>query len=302
VDNGVGRRKTWASEALETAAAARLTWRRRRTTGYVPADHALIQRHVAAHYRENSMAMIPAPLEGKIAVVTGAGSGMGRAIAQRFAREGAQVAIWDINGEGADETARTITEAGNEAIAITADCSDKDQIKAAADQTRASFGPISILVNNAGIAPFVKFADTDEDMFDKVIRINLKGPWLCLQEILPDMLAAGWGRVINITSSSTQNGTFKQSAYVASKGGLLGLTKGLALELGKKGVTFNVVPPGSVDTPMLRSSGLDVEEYGKTLPVGRVGTGEDIAAACSYLASPDAGYTTGQKISIHGGR
>ncbi|MET0178965.1 MAG: SDR family NAD(P)-dependent oxidoreductase [Novosphingobium sp.] len=248
------------------------------------------------------MAMIPAPLEGKVAVVTGAGSGMGRTVAQRFAREGAQVAIWDINGEGADETARTITEAGHQAIAITADCANKAQIKAAADRTRGELGPIAILVNNAGIAPFVKFRETDEDLFDKIVRINLKGPWLCLQEILPDMLAAGWGRVINITSSSTQNGTFKQSAYVASKGGLLGLTKGLALEFGRKGVTFNIVPPGSVDTPMLRASGLDVEEYGKTLPVGRLGTGEDIAAACSYLASPDAGYITGQTISVNGGR
>ncbi|MET0251085.1 MAG: SDR family NAD(P)-dependent oxidoreductase [Novosphingobium sp.] len=246
--------------------------------------------------------MIPAPLLGKVAVVTGAGSGMGRSIAQRFAREGAKVAIWDINGEGAAETARLITDTGEEALAIAADCADKAQIKAAADETRAKFGPIGILVNNAGIAPFVKFAETDEDLFDKVIRINLKGPWLCLQEILPDMLAAEWGRVINITSSSTQGGTFKQSAYVASKGGLLGLTKGLALELGRKGITFNIVPPGSVDTPMLRASGIDVDAFGKTLPVGRLGTGEDIAAACSYLASPDGGYITGQTISVNGGR
>jgi 2-hydroxycyclohexanecarboxyl-CoA dehydrogenase len=245
---------------------------------------------------------IPAPLLGKVAVVTGAGSGMGRAVAQRFAREGAKVAVWDINGQGADETVKAITDTGETALAITADCSDKAQIKAAADQTRAAFGPIAILVNNAGIAPFVKFHETDEDTFDKVIRINLKGPWLCLQEILPDMLAAGWGRVINITSSSTQNGTFKQTAYVASKGGLLGLTKGLALEFGKKGITFNIVPPGSVDTPMLRASGIDADAYGKSLPVGRLGVGEDIAAACSYLASPDAGYITGQTISVNGGR
>lgn len=245
---------------------------------------------------------IPAPLLGKVAVVTGAGSGMGRSIAERFAREGAKVAVWDINGEGAAQTAKNITDAGNEAIAITADCSDKAQIKAAADETRAKFGPIGILVNNAGIAPFVRFQETDEDTFDKVIRINLKGPWLCLQEILPDMLEAKWGRVINITSSSTQNGTFNQSAYVASKGGLFGLTKGLALELGRSGVTFNVVPPGSIDTPMLRGSGIDAEAFGKSLPVGRLGTGEDIAAACSYLASPDAGYITGQTISVNGGR
>jgi 2-hydroxycyclohexanecarboxyl-CoA dehydrogenase len=245
---------------------------------------------------------IPAPLLGKVAVVTGAGSGMGRSVAERFAREGAKVAIWDINGEGAAETAKSITDAGNEAIAITVDCSDKDQIKAAADQTRAAFGPIGILVNNAGISPFAKFMEMDEDMWDRVIRINLKGPMLCTREILPEMLQAGWGRVINITSSSMQNGSFNHTAYVASKGGLFGMTKALALEFGKKGVTFNVVPPGSVDTPMFRSTGIDGESFGKGLPVGRVGTGEDIAAACSYLASPDAGYITGQTISVNGGR
>src|ERR1043166_882275 len=110
---------------------------------------------------------IPAPLLGKVAGVTGAGSGMGRTVAQRFAREGAKVAIWDINGEGAAESAKSITDTGEEAIAITADCADKTQIKAAADETRAKFGPIGILVNNAGIAPFVKFQNTDEELFDK---------------------------------------------------------------------------------------------------------------------------------------
>ena len=245
---------------------------------------------------------IPAPLLGKVAVVTGAGSGMGRSIAERFAREGAKVAVWDINGEGAQETVRNITGAGNEGLAITADCSDKAQIKAAADQTRAAFGPIGILVNNAGISPFAKFLEMEEDLWDRVIRINLKGPMLCIKEMLPDMLAAGWGRVINITSSSTQSGSFKHGAYASSKGGLLGLTKALAFEISKKGVTFNVIPPGSIDTPMFRDTGIDPEAMGKTLPVGRVGTGEDIAAACSYLASPDAGYITGQTISVNGGR
>ena len=245
---------------------------------------------------------IPAPLEGKVAVVTGSGSGMGRSIAERFAREGARVAVWDLNGEGAQETVNNITGAGNEGLAITADCSDKDQIKAAAEQTRAAFGPVSILVNNAGISPFAKFKEMDEELWDRVIRINLKGPMLCIKEILPDMLAAKWGRVINITSSSMQNGSYNHAAYVSSKGGLFGLTKALALELGRTGVTFNVVPPGSIDTPMFRGTGIDGEAYGKTLPVGRVGTGEDIAAACSYLASPDAGYITGQTISVNGGR
>ena len=249
------------------------------------------------------MKMIPAPLNDKVAVVTGSGSGMGRSIAERFARDGAKVAVWDINGDGAAETAKAITDAGDTAIAITVDCSDEAAIKSAADQTRAAFGPINILVNNAGIGPHASYFDHDMAMWDKIIRINLTGPHLCIREMLPAMIDAKWGRVINITSSSTQGGSPSQGPYVASKGGLLGLTKALALEFGKSGVTFNMVPPGAIDTPMLRaSSNLDSKVITRMIPVGRMGTGEDIAAACAYLASPDAGYITGQTISVNGGR
>lgn len=249
------------------------------------------------------MKMIPAPLNGKVAVVTGAGSGMGRSIAERFARDGAKVAVWDINGDGAAETAKIISEAGDSAIAIEVDCADEAGINAAADQTRKAFGPISILVNNAGIGPHVTYFDIDTALWDEMIRINLAGPHLCIREMLPAMLEAGWGRVINITSSSTQSGSPSQVHYVASKGGLLGMTKALAHEFGKSGVTFNMVPPGSIDTPMLRrATTLDMEAFGRTIPVGRLGTGEDIAAACAYLASPDASYITGQTISVNGGR
>lgn len=249
------------------------------------------------------MKMIPAPLNGKVAVVTGAGSGMGRSIAERLARDGAKVAIWDINGDGAEETAKTIVNAGDTAIAITVDCADETAIKAAANQTRTAFGPINILVNNAGIGPHVRYFDQDMAMWDEILRINLTGPHLCIREMLPAMLEAEWGRVINITSSSTQSGSPSQAHYVATKGGLLGLTKALALEFGKSGVTFNMVPPGSIDTPMLRrATNLDMGGFGKTVPVGRLGTGDDIAAACAYLASPDASYITGQSISVNGGR
>ena len=249
------------------------------------------------------MKMIPAPLDGKVAVVTGAGSGMGRSIAARFAREGAKVAVWDINGDGAEETVRIIKDTGDHALAITVDCADEGQIKKAADRTRDELGPILILVNNAGIGPHAKYFDHDMATWDKIIRINLTGPHMCIREMLPEMLREGWGRVINITSSSTQNGSPSQAPYVASKGGLLGLTKALALEFGRSGVTFNVVPPGFIDTPMLRGvKTIDVDKFAAMIPVGRPGTGEDIAAACSYLASPDSGYITGQTISVNGGR
>ena len=241
-------------------------------------------------------------LNGRTAVVTGAGSGIGRAIALRLAEDTAKIAVWDINGAGAAETVDMIRAAGGKAIAITADCSDKTAIAAAAARTRAELGPVAILVNNAGIAPFTPFLDTGDDLFDTVIRINLRGPWFMTKECLPDMLAAGWGRVINITSSSVQTGSPAQGHYVSSKGGLMGMTKALALEFAAAGVTFNMVPPGFIDTPMLRAAPVDVEAFAASLPMKRVGKPEDIAAAVAYLASEEASYITGQTISTNGGR
>jgi 2-hydroxycyclohexanecarboxyl-CoA dehydrogenase len=241
-------------------------------------------------------------LQGRVAVVTGAGSGIGRAVAIRLAEDTAKVAIWDINASGAEETAQMIRDAGGTAIAIEADCSEKAAIHAAAVKTRAELGAIAILVNNAGIAPFTPFLETDDDLFDTVIRINLRGPWLVTKECLPDMLAAGWGRVINITSSSVQSGSPAQGHYVSSKGGLMGMTKTLALEFAASGVTFNMIPPGFIDTPMLRAAPVDIDAFAATLPMKRVGKPEDIAAAAAYLAADEASYVTGQTISTNGGR
>ena len=246
-------------------------------------------------------------LNGKVAVITGAGSGMGRSMALRLAEDNARIAIWDINGAGAEETARMVRDAGGTAIAITADCSDKTAIKAAAEQTRRELGPILILVNNAGIAPFTEFLEIDEALLDRVLSVNLKGPFFVTQECVPDMIAAKWGRIINITSSSVQSGSALQTHYTSSKGALLGLTKCLAMALGQHGITANMIPPGSIDTPMLRGAQImqepgRVEAYGAALPVGRIGQGEDIAAAAAFLASEEAGYMTGQTISVNGGR
>ncbi len=241
-------------------------------------------------------------LGGRVAVVTGAGSGIGRAIALRLAEDTAKIAIWDINAAGAEETAELVRAAGGAAIAHNVDCSDKAAIRAAAEQVRTELGPIAILVNNAGIAPFTPFLQTDDDLFDTVIRINLRGPWLVTKEVLPDMLAGGWGRVINITSSSVQTGSPAQGHYVSSKGGLMGMTKALALEFAPTGVTFNMIPPGFIDTPMLRAAPIDAEAFAQTLPMKRIGQPEDIAAAAAYLASEEASYITGQTISTNGGR
>ena len=246
-------------------------------------------------------------LQGRVAVITGAGSGMGRSMAIRLAEDNAKIAIWDINGAGAEETARMVRDAGGTAIAITADCSDKAAIKAAADQTRRELGKIAILINNAGIAPFDDFLSIDLELFEKVLKINLTGPFLVTQECVPDMIEAKWGRIVNITSSSVQSGSAMQTHYTSSKGGLLALTKCLAMALGEHSITANMIPPGSIDTPMLRGAEImqregAIEAYGAALPVKRIGTGEDIAAAAAFLVSEEAGYMTGQTISVNGGR
>ncbi|MEO6716937.1 MAG: 3-oxoacyl-ACP reductase FabG [Novosphingobium sp.] len=242
-------------------------------------------------------------LNGRVAVVTGAGSGIGRAVAQRLAEDTAKIAVWDINLAGAEETATMIRDQGGTALAQEVDCSDKQAIAAAAETVRAQLGKAAILVNNAGIGPFSGFLNTDDELFDRVVRVNLRGPWLVTREFLPDMLAAGWGRVINITSSSVQSGSPAQSAYVSSKGGLMGMTKALALEYAASGVTFNMIPPGAIDTPMMRKEvPIDMEKYAARLPMKRLGVPEDIAAAAAYLAAEEAGYITGQTISANGGR
>jgi 2-hydroxycyclohexanecarboxyl-CoA dehydrogenase len=246
-------------------------------------------------------------LNGRVAVITGAGSGMGRSMAIRLAEDNAKIAIWDINGAGAGETAKLVRDAGGTAIAIEVDCSDRDAIKAAADKTRAELGKIAILVNNAGIAPFDNFLDVSPELLERVFRVNMFGPFWVTQECVPDMIEAKWGRIINITSSSVQSGSAMQTHYTSSKGAMLGFTKCLAMALGEHGITANMIPPGSIDTPMLRGAEImqregAIEAYGKALPVGRIGTGEDIAAAAAFLASEEGGYMTGQTISVNGGR
>ena len=239
--------------------------------------------------------------EGRNAVVTGAGRGIGRAIATVLAARGAGVAVWDLNEADAEETVAQIREAGGKAIAVIGDAADAATVRQSAERTRAELGPVTILVNNAGITKYSAFLDLTEENWDRIIQVNLKGPFLVTQALIPDMLEAGWGRIINISSSSAQTGGPAVTHYAASKGGVIGFTKALALEFIEKGITVNNVPPGTVDTPLMRE-GFDPAQIAPSMPMKRVGQPEDIAYAVAYLASDEAGYVTGQTLSVNGGR
>jgi 2-hydroxycyclohexanecarboxyl-CoA dehydrogenase len=241
-------------------------------------------------------------LNGKTAVVTGAARGLGRAIALRLASDGAAVAVWDLDRQGVEETAERIRKSSGRALPCIANAASAPDIAAAAAHTRAELGPILILVNNAAISPFAPFETITEQMWDDLLAVNLKGPFLCTKAIIPDMLAAGWGRIINISSSSAQTGASAQAHYVASKAGVIGFTKALAIEYATTGITVNNVPPGFVNTEGLRASPVDIEGYARKTPMKRAGRPENIAAAVAFLASEEADYVTGHTLSVNGGR
>jgi 2-hydroxycyclohexanecarboxyl-CoA dehydrogenase len=229
----------------------------------------------------------------KNAVVTGGGSGIGQAVAHRLRADGMHVATIDIN-PSPDE------------FAYTADVTNRAQVDEALNAVRAQLGPVTVLVNAAGLEKFKRFTDLKFDDWQRVIDVNLNGVFHCVQAVLPDMIEAGWGRIVNISSSSSHSGQPYMAPYVAAKSAVNGLTKSLALEYGPAGITVNAVPPGFIDTPMLRKSEergyLVVQKNIDSTPVRRIGRPEDIAAACAFLVSDEAGYITGQILGVNGGR
>lgn len=244
----------------------------------------------------------------RTAIVTGGASGIGLACAQRLARDGARVAVLDLDGDAADAAAAAIEAAGGTAIGVTVDVTDRPELEAAVADVAERLDPPTILVNNAGLQGFTPFLKISVELWQRILDVNLTGTFHCCQVVVPHMLDAGWGRIVNISSSSAQGGQQLMTHYVASKAGVIGFTKALALELGPKGITVNTIPPGFIDTPMLRDSeakgllGPGVDAAIATTPVRRIGTPDDIAAACAYLASDDASYITGQVIGVNGGR
>lgn len=248
-------------------------------------------------------------LHGRTAVITGGASGIGLAISRRLARQGAPVAVFDVDYAAAERVVKQLQSDGSPALAVKVDVADRRQVDAAVREARDKLGRIQVLVNCAGIEAFEPFQSITEASWDRIIAVNLKGTFNCTQAVVSDMIAAGWGRIINISSSSAQSGAARMTHYAASKGAVISFTKALALELGRAGITVNTIPPGSIDTPMLRRAaaaghlgGAAVEQLAAAMPVGRAGTPEDIAAACTFLASDEAGYITGQVIGVNGGR
>lgn len=244
---------------------------------------------------------------GRVVVITGGASGMGLASAQRLARKGYRVALLDLNSEAAEAEAAALRTEGHDSIGVQVDVGDRDSIYAAMDKVREAYGPIEILVTSAGISGFGNFWETTPEDWDRMIRINLSGTWHCAQAVVGDMMAAKWGRLVLISSSSVQTGVRNMAHYVASKGGVVGLTRALAIELSPHGITTNHIPPGFIITPMTEASLSqgdlpDYDQIAQThVPVRRPGRPEDIAAALEYLVSDDAGYITGQSINVCGG-
>ena len=245
-------------------------------------------------------------LDGKVALITGAGSGIGRASALVFAREGAKVALADIVVEGGEETVRMVKEAAGEAFFIKADVSNAADVEAMVNTVVETYGRIDCAYNNAGIEG--QLASTDEyaeDMFDKVIGINLTGVWLCMKYELPHMLKQGSGAIVNTASGAGLIGVAGMSAYVASKHGVVGLTKTAALEYAKSGIRVNAVCPGLIQTPMVERITNGHPQLGEALvaaePIGRTGRPEEIAESVVWMCSDAASFVTGHAMSVDGG-
>ncbi len=241
--------------------------------------------------------------EGRVAIVTGGGRGIGRAIAVRIAQEGANVAIsYRSNDDAAEETAKEVREAGAECDLFKGDVSSPGDVEALFKGVGDAFGRVDILVNNAGITRDNLMMRMKEEEFDEVLRTNLKGTYLCTRAALRPMVRARWGRIVNVSSVVGLVGNAGQANYAASKAGIIGFTKSVAREVAQRGITVNAVAPGYVETELTGGLPEEVKDQIRAqVPAARFGEPEEVAAVVAFLAGEDAGYVTGQTIAVDGG-
>jgi 2-hydroxycyclohexanecarboxyl-CoA dehydrogenase len=253
------------------------------------------------------MVRLMGALDGTIAFITGAGSGIGRAIAIRLARDGAGIAIADINLAGAQETEQVIRADHGQALALQVDITRFDAVQTAVRATHEALGRIDILVNNAGWDRVEPFVQNSPELWETVININLKGPIHCCRAVLDDMIAAGRGKIISISSDAARVGSTGEAVYAACKGGIISFSKTLARELARHAINVNVICPGPTNTRLLQEvtagdqGAKIIAAMTRAIPFRRLGEPEDVAAAVAFFASPDADFITGQVLSVSGG-
>lgn len=245
---------------------------------------------------------------GRVALVTGGGSGIGRAICLALAAAGRQVAVADLDRSGADETTQLVSDAGGRAVSVEMDVTSADSVQTGCLAAIDQLGPVEILVNCAGWDVLMPFLETDELFWDRVIEINYKGVLRTVHACLPSMIDGGWGRIVNIGSDAARVGSSLEAVYSGAKGGVISFTKTLARETARNGVTANVVCPGPTDTPLLAGI-VEASDDGervigamaRAVPMKRVGQPLEIASAVAYLTSEEASFVTGQTLSVSGG-